>query len=241
MTFDTKLDLAVRPDDFLSRALHMWTSESTFGELQNQAYGYLFPMGPFFVFFQALDVPVWLAQRLWCAVLLCAAFLGVLLLARALGIGSEPARYFGALAYALAPRMLTEIGPLSAEMLPAVCLPWVLLPLVSVDRLGPRRAALLSGVGVLFMGGVNAAVVLTVLPLPGIWLLTRRWDRQHVRLMVWWIVAVVAATLWWIIPLVMLGGYSIPFLDYIESAENTTAPLSLFQALRGTNQWVAYV
>ncbi|HEX6075465.1 MAG TPA: alpha-(1-_3)-arabinofuranosyltransferase [Micromonosporaceae bacterium] len=241
VTFDTKLDLSVRPDDYLSRALHMWTSESIFGEIQNQAYGYLFPMGPFFAFFQALDVPVWLAQRLWSSLLLCAAFLGVLLLARALRIGSEPARYLGGLAYALAPRMLTEIGPVSSEMLPAVCLPWVLLPLVCAQRLGPRRAALLSGVGVLFMGGVNAAMVLMALPLPGIWLLTRRWDREHVRLVVWWTVAVVAATLWWVIPLLMLGRYSIPFLDYIESAENTTAPLSLFQALRGTNQWVAYV
>lgn len=241
VTFDTKLDLSVRPDDYLSRALHMWTSESMFGELQNQAYGYLFPMGPFFALFQALDVPVWLTQRLWCALLLCAAFLGVLLLARAMDIGSEPARYIGGLAYALAPRMLTEIGPVSAEMLPAVCLPWVMLPLVYAHRLGPRRAALLSGVGVLFMGGVNAAMVLMALPLPGIWLLTRRWDRQHVKLVVWWTVAVIAATLWWIIPLLMLGRYSIPFLDYIESAEITTAPLSLFQALRGTNQWVAYV
>ncbi|MGH3656563.1 MAG: alpha-(1-_3)-arabinofuranosyltransferase domain-containing protein, partial [Micromonosporaceae bacterium] len=179
--------------------------------------------------------------RLWCALLLGAAFLGVVLLARALGIGSEPARYIGGFGYALAPRMLTEIGPLSSEMLPTVCLPWVLLPLVYASRLGPRKAAALSGLGVLCMGGINAAMVLMALPLPGLWLLTRRWDREHVKLVVWWCAAVLAATLWWIIPLLLLGRYSLPFLDYIESAENTTAPLSLFQALRGTNQWVAYV
>ncbi|MGH3739520.1 MAG: alpha-(1-_3)-arabinofuranosyltransferase, partial [Micromonosporaceae bacterium] len=241
VTFDTKLDLAIRPGDFLYRALFMWNPEATFGELQNQAYGYLFPMGPFFAVFDLLGVPTWITQRLWCAVLLGVAFTGILLLARALDIGTEPARYIGAFGYALAPRMLTEIGPLSSEMLPAVFLPWVLLPLVYSARLGPRKAATLAGLAVLCMGGINAAMVLMALPLPGIWLLTRRWDREHVRLVAWFCAAVLAATLWWIIPLLLLGRYSLPFLDYIESAENTTAPLSLFQALRGTNQWVAYV
>lgn len=242
VTFDTKLDLALAPAAFLGRALHLWNPEATFGELQNQAYGYLFPVGPFFAAGDVVGLPAWLTQRLWCALLLCTAFLGTLLLARALRLGSEPARYLAALGYALAPRMLTEIGPVSAEMLPAVLLPWVLLPLVRADRLGsPRRAAALSGLAVLAMGGVNASMVLMVLTLPAIWLLTRHWTAEHGRLIAWWCAAVLAATLWWIVPLLLLAGYSLPFLDYIESAANTTAPLSLFQVLRGTNQWVAYV
>src|SRR3989440_6683574 len=129
-TFDTKLDLAVDPLAFLGRALHLWNPQATAGELQNQAYGYLFPMGPFFALCQAVGMPAWIAQRLWGAILLSAAFGGALLLARAMKIGSERARLIGALGYALAPRMLTEIGGLSAEMLPAVLLPWVLVPLV---------------------------------------------------------------------------------------------------------------
>jgi len=242
ITFDTKLDLALAPAAFLGRALHLWNPQATFGELQNQAYGYLFPVGPFFVLTEAIGVPTWISQRLWAALLLCTAFLGALLLARALRIGDEPARYVGALSYALAPRVLTEIGPLSVEMLPAVLLPWVLLPLVVVDRLGsPRRAAALSGVAVFAMGGANASMVLMTLTLPAIWLLTRRWTADHVRLVAWWTASVLAATLWWIVPLLLLAGYSLPFLDYIESAANTTAPLSLFQVLRGTNQWIAYV
>ncbi|MCT2582771.1 DUF3367 domain-containing protein [Actinophytocola sp. S1-96] len=241
-TFDTKLDLAVDPVAFLGRALHLWNPEATGGELQNQAYGYLFPMGPFFAVGQLLGLPPWVTQRLWCALLLCLAFAGMLALARALRVGTEPTRFVGALAYTLAPRMLTEIGPLSAEMLPAVALPWVLLPLVLAGRIGsPRRAAGLSALAVFGMGGVNGAMVVMALVLPVLWLATRRWTAAHVRLVAWWCASVLAVCLWWILPLLLLGEYSLPFLDYIESATNTTAPMSLWEVLRGTNQWVAYV
>ncbi|WP_267897501.1 alpha-(1-_3)-arabinofuranosyltransferase [Micromonospora deserti] len=242
VTFDTKLDLAANPVHFMARALHLWNPEATSGELQNQAYGYLFPMGPFFAAGQLLGVPPWITQRAWTALLLAVAFYGLLRLARALGIGTEPTRYAAALGYALAPRMLTEIGALSSETLSAAMLPWVLLPLVLARRIGsPRRAAALSALAVLAMGGINAAVVLLALLLPGVWLLTRRWDREHLRLVGWWCLCVVGVCLWWIVPLLLLGEYSLPFLDYIESSTTTTAVASLFQAVRGTNQWVAYI
>ncbi|MEH0846296.1 alpha-(1-_3)-arabinofuranosyltransferase [Micromonospora sp. CPCC 205711] len=242
VTFDTKLDLAANPVHFLARALHLWNPEATSGELQNQAYGYLFPMGPFFAAGQLLGLPPWITQRLWCALLFGAAFYGLLLLARTMRIGTEPTRYAAALGYALAPRVLTEIGALSSEVLSAAMLPWVLLPLVRVRRIGsPRRAAALSALAVLGMGGINAAVVLLALVLPGVWLLSRRWDAAHLRLVGWWCVCVTAVCLWWIVPLLLLGQYSLPFLDYIESSTTTTAVASLFQAVRGTNQWVAYI
>lgn len=241
-TFDTKLDLTVDPAEFLRRAMHLWNPEATAGELQNQAYGYLFPTGPYFVAMHTLGVPAWISQRLWSALLLCVAFGGMLALARAMRIGTDPARYAGALAYALAPRMVTEIGALTVEILPVVMLPWVMLPLVRASLIGsPRRAAGLSALAVLAMGGINAATVVAALVLPTLWLLTRQWTREHVRLVLWWAAMVLAATLWWVLPLLLLGQYSPPFLDYIEAASHTTSPMSLFQVLRGTNQWVAYV
>jgi arabinofuranan 3-O-arabinosyltransferase len=240
--FDTKLDLVLDPVRFMQRALHLWTPDSGFGELQNQAYGYLFPIGPFFAAGALSGLPMWVVQAAWTALLLVGAFVGALRLARALGVGTEATRLVAAAAYALSPRMITVLGPISAEAVPIALLPWCLLPLVLGGRgeMPARRAAGLSGLAVLAMGGANAALTLAVLPVPALWLLTRP-RGVRLRLGAWWALAVTLATLWWTIPLLLLGRYGAPFLDYIESAANTTAPVSLTQALRGTSDWIAFL
>ena len=172
---DTKLDLAVDPGGFLLRALSLWEPLGFFGQLQNQAYGYLFPVGPVFMLGDLVGLPAWVVQRLWWSALLIGAFLGIVRLARLLGVQRESARIIAGLAYALAPRMVTEIGVLSVEVLPFAVAPWVLIPLVSVagGRLSPRRGAALSGLAVLVAGGVNAVATAAVLPLGAWWILTR--------------------------------------------------------------------
>ncbi|MCA0145151.1 alpha-(1-_3)-arabinofuranosyltransferase [Blastococcus sp. LR1] len=239
---DTKLDLAVDPWGFLARALHLWEPTGFAGQVQNQAYGYLFPMGPFFGLGSSLGIPVWVVQRLWLALLLSAAFLGVVLLARQLRLGTPTSRLVAGLAYALSARMLTGLGATSIEVLPMALAPWVLLPLVIGSTRGsPRRAAALSGLAVFCVGGVNAVATAAVLPLAALWLLTRPAGARRRRLMAWWAVSVALATTWWAGPLLLLRQYSPPFLDYIETAGTTTAPTGLFSALRGTTQWVAYL
>ena len=108
-------------------------------------------------------------------------------------------------------------------------------------RLGTRRAAALSGVAVLACGGVNAAAVLAVLPLPLIFLLTRTPGRDQRRLLATWLGCATLAMLWWLVPLVVLGGVSPPFLDWIESASVTTANTSPATVLRGADHWVAFL
>src|SRR5882724_1091709 len=129
---DTKVDLAIAPVAWLGRALHAWDPSGNFGQMQNQAYGYLFPMGPFFAVGKMLAVPAWVVQRLWWALLLCTAFTGVVLLAGRLGIGTPWARLAGGLVFALSPRILSELGPVSVEIWPSAVAPWVLLPLIGL-------------------------------------------------------------------------------------------------------------
>ena len=240
---DTKLDLAVDPAGFLARSLSLWEPLGFFGQLQNQAYGYLFPVGPLFVLGDLVGLPAWVVQRLWWAALLIGAFLGVVRLARLLGVQRESSLILAGLAYALAPRMVTEIGVLSVEVLPFAVAPWVLIPLVSVadGRLTARRGAALSGLAVLVAGGVNAVATAAVLPLGAWWILTRFRGRARLGLLGWWTLAILLASLWWAVPLLLLGRYSPPFLDWIESSSVTTLITSPDTVLRGASQWVAYV
>lgn len=239
---DTKLDLVVNPGGMLVRALHLWDPQGGFGQVQNQAYGYWFPMGPFFWLGHALSVPGWAVQRAWWSLLLVVAFLGVVKLAGALELGSPTGRVVAGFAYALSPRILTLLGPISIEAWPSAVAPWVLVPLVLGARKGsPRSAALLSALAVAAVGGVNAAATFAVIPLGVVWLLTREPGPRRRSLMTWWPLSVLLGTAWWLIPLLLLGRYSPPFLDYIETSSVTTIPTTLFDALRGTSHWVPYV
>ena len=239
---DTKLDLIVDPLHFLHSALSLWDPTANAGQLQNQAYGYLFPMGPFFAAGHALHLAPWVVQRSWESLLLVAMFLGMFRLSRALGLQRFWPAVLAGLVYALSPRILSELTSISAELTPTVALPWILAPLVrGANGASPRRSAALSGVAILFAGGTNAAATLAVLPVPALWLLTRRRGPRRRALITYWIVAVVLASLWWALPLVLLGRYSPPFLDWIEAAQNTTATTSLSATLRGVPHWENYL
>jgi arabinofuranan 3-O-arabinosyltransferase len=239
-TFDTKFDLTTDPADFLDRALHMWTP-LTLGSLQNQAYGYLFPHGTFFLLADLLQVPDWLAQRLWSGLLLVVAYEGARRLGRALGLPGGAA-IIGGLAYALSPRFLGGVGVLSGEAPPVALLPWAVLPLVLAltGVLSARRAGLLSGVAILCMGGVNAVGTLAVLPLAFLVAAAGLRRRGGAALLGWWTLGAALACAWWIGPLLLLGRFSPPFLDYIETAGATTYPTGWATSLRGAEHWVAY-
>jgi arabinofuranan 3-O-arabinosyltransferase len=127
---DTKLDLTANPLRFLARAFDLWNSELPFGQAQNQAYGYLFPHGAFFLAGDLIGLPGWVTQRLWWALLLVVGFWGLLRVAEALGIGSPTSRIIAAAAFALSPRVLTTLGAISSETLPMMLAPWVLLPVI---------------------------------------------------------------------------------------------------------------
>ncbi|MEV4255232.1 alpha-(1-_3)-arabinofuranosyltransferase family protein, partial [Spirillospora sp. NPDC049652] len=130
---DTKIDMVLDPGAFLGRALHLWDPEQ-FGQLQNQAAGYFVPMGPFYWLGHAAGMPPWIVQRLWFALLMCAALLGVRALAARLEIGGPAARLAAGTAYALSPHALSALGQNSWEYLPLAMLPWTVVPLATAAR-----------------------------------------------------------------------------------------------------------
>ncbi|KAA1251927.1 DUF3367 domain-containing protein [Mycobacterium simiae] len=242
---DTKLDLTTNPLRFLQRATNLWNSDLPFGQSQNQAYGYLFPHGTFFLIGHLLGVPGWITQRLWWAVLLTVGCWGVLRVAEALGIGSPASRVIGAAAFALSPRVLTTLGSISSETLPMMLAPWVLLPAILALRgtsgRSVRALAAQAGLAVALMGAVNAIATLASCLPAVIWLACHRPNRLWWRYTAWWLLALVLATLWWVVALTELRGVSPPFLDFIESSGVTTQWSSLVEVLRGTDSWTPFV
>lgn len=245
---DTKLDLTANPLRFLARAFNLWNSELPFGQAQNQAYGYLFPHGTFFLLGDVLGLPGWVTQRFWWALLLVVGFWGLLRVAEALGIGSPSSRVIAAAAFALSPRVLTTIGAISSETLPMMLAPWVLLPVILALGAAPaatsssvRVLAARSAVAIALMGAVNAVATLTACLAAVIWLACHRPNRLWVRFAAWWAVCIALAVTWWVIALVLLGRISPPFLDFIESSGVTTRWMSLTEMLRGTDAWTPFV
>lgn len=232
---DTKHDLVANPAGFLRGALHAYTDTFTLGQLQNQAYGYLFPQGLFFLL--ADPLPDWIAQRAWWFVVLTVGFLGFFRLVRTV-LPAAPgyAVLMGGLLFALSPRTLTTLGAISSETWPVMLAPWVLLPFLRLGRLCWRDAAP-SVAAVACMGAVNATATLAACLPAGLILLWRRAGKTGLA----WLAGCAAVSAWWIIPLFILGRYAPPFTEFIESAGVTTRWLNLAEILRGTTSWAPFV
>lgn len=227
---DTKLDLLLNPAGFLAQSTQAYTDNFTLGQIQNQAYGYLFPQGLFFLLTEPL--PDWIAQRLWWWLLLGIAYSGTYILARRMGLR---AAIIPAVLYALSPRILTTLTAISSEAWPVALVPWTLIPLTA-RRLTWRHAAA-AVVPVALMGAVNAtATLLACIPAGLVFLYRRRF-----ALLGLWLAGCAAVSAWWIGPLLVLGRYSPPFTDFIESSFATTYWLNLAEILRGTTSWTPFV
>lgn len=243
---DTKLDLVLSPGRYLRRALWAWNDHTGVGELQNQAYGYLWPMGPFYWLGDVLGAPGWGVQRAWWALLLVLALLGTERLARRVaGLPTVPALVAGAV-YALSPRVLTVLAEISVEVWPYALAPWLVLAADRAVRRGAGRrdrlrAAVTTGLVTACLGGVNATVsLLALVPAAG-WIVLAPRGRRRGRALATWLVGAVLGALWWLGPLLVLGRWSYPFLDHIELASTTTAVASVTNVLRGAEHWIAYI
>ncbi len=239
-TSDTRLDLTEAPGAFLRDTFSLWNPRVSLGELQNQAYGYLFPQGSFFAALEWVQVPGWVAERVWTVLVLVVACEGLRRVARAISLGPWAAAIAG-LCYGVNSRNIAELGVRSAEILPGAVLPWALLPILHAvnGRMRPRNAALLSAAAFGFAGGVNGTATAAPAALLVVFVV---WARVTRRLgwsfVLWWGGLMTAVNLWWILSLVRLGAYSPPFFDYVEDARTTTETAGFASALRGASNWV---
>lgn len=240
---DTKSDLTISPWRYLGRSIEAWNAHTGVGELQNQAYGYLFPIGPLFGIGDSLGMPAWAVQRLWWTVLLLTAYFGVERVVRRLDLGGPMAASIAGLAFALSARVMTVLPHISVQVWPAAVAPWLLLVAIRQEEQVGRwreqmRAAAATGLLAATLGGVNATVSLFALCVPALYLVT---GRRPWRTLPWWVAGTVLGSAWWIGPLLVLGRYAYPFLDFIETARATTSVTTTFNSLRGTSQWVAFL
>jgi arabinofuranan 3-O-arabinosyltransferase len=242
-TTDTKAALLNDPGALLRSTFSLWNPQTSLGELQNQAYGYLFPMGPFFAGLHSLHVPGWVTERLWSWLVVVVACEGARLVCRQFGVAPWPAVVAG-LAYGLNARVLGEIGVRSAEILPIAALPWVLLPVLWVlcGRVTLRVGALLSAAAFTLSGAVNGTATVGGLPLV---VVTIVWGCRRGlapwSLLRWWSAFVALVSAWWVSSLLQLNAFSPPFFDYVEDARNTTATTGFDASLRAASHWVGYL
>src|SRR5580700_557089 len=245
VTPDTKTYLYLDPTRFLSQVAFMWNPTVGLGTVSHEYIGYLLPMGPFFAVFHLLDVPVWVAQRLWLGTILLAAGLGVLYLARILGLrGPGPAA--AALAYMLSPYFLQYSGRISVILLPWAGLPVMLgLTIVALRRGGWREPALFAVV-VAVVSGINASSVIYVGVGPVLWLLyavvvLRESTWRHAlgtALRIGFLT--LGACVWWIPGLQVEAAYGVNVLTFTETVPSTSATSNPADLVRGLGYWYFY-
>ena len=247
---DTRLELSADPSLFLSRVGDVWSSTTDLGHVQSgQFVGYLFPMGPWFAAADALDISVWVAQRLWLALLLALAAWGVV---RLLDELYRPARGLAhavaGLLFLLNPYTVIFTSRGTVTLLTYAALPWLML--AAHRGLGTPRgwrwpiafALILSLAG----GGVNAGVIAWALVAPAALLvydalvLGRSW--REVWSFAWraGLLAAVASA-WWAVPVLLQGPYGEEFLSFTEQPGTIWGTSSLSESIRLLGFWVMYV
>jgi arabinofuranan 3-O-arabinosyltransferase len=239
---DTKTYLYLDPGKLLARAVSMWDPNVGMGTLTHQTIGYLFPMGPWFWFFDTIGAPDWLAQRLWLGTILFAAGAGVLFLARTIGWrGAGPV--VAALAYMLSPYVLDYSARISVILLPWAALPWLVAFADRALKRGGWRDPALFALVVLGVGGVNATALVFAGLGPVLWLVFAA-KEAGARATIAAAARIGALTalvsVWWVMGLAVQGSYGIPILRYTETVETVARTSLASEVLRGLGYWFFY-
>jgi arabinofuranan 3-O-arabinosyltransferase len=242
---DTKSYLYLDPGRFMAQSVSMWDPTVGLGTVTHEQIGYLWPMGPFFWVVHALNIPLWVGERLWVGAILFMAGTGVLALCRTMGVHG-PGRPVAAVAFMLSPYFLQYIGRISVILLPYAALPWLIsLAARSVRTRGWRYPALFALVW-LSVSSINASSALYAGLAPALWLpyavLVSREARWRDAWAAAWRIAalVVLVSLWWVAALAVEGGDGLNILKYTETVPTVAATSLASEVLRGLGYWYFY-
>jgi arabinofuranan 3-O-arabinosyltransferase len=242
---DTKTYLYLDPGRLVRSATSMWDPSVALGTVTHQNIGYLLPMGPFFWVLSVLQVPIWVAQRLWMGSILFAAAAGVLYLCRWLGV-SGVGRIAAAVAYGLSPYVMQYAGRISVILLPFSGLPWMVAFMVLAARRGGWRYPALFAVVVTLVSGINASSIVYVIVAPLLWLpyavlVQRELTARRAAAVLCKIGFLTLLTsLWWLAGLSVEGLYGVDILKYTESVEAASSAASSSEVIRGLGYWYFY-
>jgi arabinofuranan 3-O-arabinosyltransferase len=241
---DTKLYLYLNPGRLLSDAAWTWDTSQLGGWVPHQNVGYLWPTGPWFAFFEWLNVPDWIAHRLWLGSLLVVAGLGARWLAKLLDLPTT-SYFIAGIAYQLSPYVLPYISRTSALLLPWALLPWIIGLTLKIIREPKFKYFAIFGLVIMSSGGLNATALLMIAPAPVIWLVDA-WSSRKISLRralsITGILAVISGVMsaWWAAGLTVQGKYGASVLSYSEALQSTSATSTATEALRGLGYWLFY-
>ncbi len=245
MPSDSKLYVYLNPGRFLVDTTTTFDPRQFAGWVPHQHIAYLWPMGPWFWFFDTIGVPDWVAHRLWVGTLLVAAGLGVRWVARLLGLGPTAA-IVAAIVYQLSPYILPYVSRTSILLLPYAGLGWIVGLTVLAAQRGRWRFAAGVALVVVTVGAVNATALAMIIPAPTLWLVHAVWERSITwrrALATAGKVAVLslAVSLWWIAMLMIQGKRGADVLAYSESLESVSFTSTSTEVLRGLGYWLFYI
>lgn len=242
---DTKTYLYLDPGRLLAGAANMWDPGVALGTVTHQNIGYLFPMGPFFWFFSAVHVPIWVAQRLWLGSILFAAAAGVLYLGRLFGL-SDGARLVAATAYGLSPYVMQYAGRISVILLPFAGLPFLVGFMARACREKGWRYPAAFALVLTVVSGINASSVVYVVVAPLVYLPYAVFVERELTTRDALVVLVktgllsILTSLWWIAGLTIEGMFGVDILKYTESVEAASSAAAASEVIRGLGYWYFY-
>jgi arabinofuranan 3-O-arabinosyltransferase len=241
---DTKLYLYLNPGRLLSDAAFTWDTRQLGGWVPHQNVGYLWPTGPWFAFFEWLNIPDWVAHRLWLGTLLIVAGLGARWLAKILDLPVNSA-FIAGVAFQLSPYVLPYISRTSALLLPWALLPWIVGLTLKIIREPKLKYFAVFGLIIMSSGGLNATALLMIAPAPVIWLIDA-WSSRKISfrraLSLTALLGLISLIMsaWWAAGLSVQGKYGAPVLSYSEALQSTSATSTATEALRGLGYWLFY-